>query len=160
MTPSAATSHQSPTHHGPAFGAQEHEEGRDHYVVIPSILTVFSIFLITNSGMWTKSSGKKSMLRKKVPRKNPEAESRTETESSGIQPVPLLRPSRQVTGDREGMSPGKPIPPEHHPTQHLVLLFFMLQILRKSLLKPGHWVKGWRSKMNKRHPTKAPGLRG
>lgn len=45
--------HQSPTQHGPAFGAQEHEEGRDHYVATRLIPTVFSAFLIANSGMRT-----------------------------------------------------------------------------------------------------------
>lgn len=45
--------HQSPTRHGPAFGAQQHEEGRDHSVATRLIPTVFSIFLIADSGMRT-----------------------------------------------------------------------------------------------------------
>lgn len=66
MTPSSWASHQSPTQHGLAFGAQEREEDRDPYIATLPIPTVVSVFLTANSGAWTKSSGKRLM----VPRKN------------------------------------------------------------------------------------------
>lgn len=100
MTPSSVASHPSPA--WPAFGAQEHEEDRDPYIATPPIPTVFSVFLNTNSGMWTKSSEKRLM----VPRKNTGAESRTEVTPSGTSLHHHHHQHTHPVGRSQGMGEG------------------------------------------------------